>query len=107
MPTPNDKKLYNLRQKQTLNIRRPQHINQVILGGTYSDDNKPKELKRWFKEKWQDIGNLSYPVYRPTVRINSKSPLLPSEINKKKLKEQIQLKQIFKGEKKLPKFKKK
>jgi hypothetical protein len=32
------------------------------LGGTYSDDNKPKNLKRWYKEKWSDIGGLDYPV---------------------------------------------
>jgi hypothetical protein len=44
---------------------------------------------------------------RPTVRINKRTPLLASEINKKNLQEQIKLKQIFKGDKNLPKFKKK
>ena len=77
------------------------------LGGKYQNTGEEHNLRRWYAEKWSDIGNQSYPVYRPTVRINSKSPLLPSEINKKNLKEQIQLKQIFKGEKNLPKFKKK
>ena len=33
------------------------------LGGTYSDDNKQKPLARWYNERWQDIGNKSYPVY--------------------------------------------
>ena len=34
------------------------------LGGTYSDDGKDKNLGRWFREKWGDVGNRSYPVYR-------------------------------------------
>ena len=40
------------------------------LGGRYQDDNKSKNLERWFDEKWQDVGGQSYPVYRSTVRIN-------------------------------------
>jgi len=75
------------------------------LGGKYKDDNKPKNLKRWFKEKWQDIGHESYPVYRPTIRINKKTPLTINEIDKKNLKEQIRRKQIIKGKKNLPPFK--
>jgi hypothetical protein len=75
------------------------------LGGTYSNDGKPKNLKRWFEEKWQDIGNQAYPVYRPTIKISSKTPLLPSEINKTNLKKQIALKQKIKGNSNLPKFK--
>ena len=66
------------------------------LGGTYTDDKKDKPLKRWFNEKWQDIGNKDYPVYRPTIRVNKKTPLLPSEIEPKQLKEQIKLKQKLK-----------
>ena len=75
-------------------------------GGTFTDDKKDKPLKRWFKEKWQDIGNEKYPVYRPTVKINKKTPLIPSEIEPKQLKEQIKLKQKIKGNKNLPKFQK-
>lgn len=74
------------------------------IGGTYSNDNKPKNLKRWFKEDWKDIGGLSYPVYRPTKRINKDTPLTPYEIDKKNLKQQIVLKQIIKGNSNLPKF---
>ena len=43
------------------------------LGGTYTDTKKEKPLQRWFKERWSDIGNKDYPVYRPTVRINKKN----------------------------------
>ena len=82
------------------------------LGGKYADDNKPKPLKRWFQEKWQDIGGLEmngegvppYPVFRPTKRISKETPLLPSEINPENLKKQIELKQKIRGEKNLPPF---
>lgn len=74
------------------------------LGGTYSNDNKPKNLKRWFREEWKDIGGMQYPVYRPTKKISSKTPLTSKEINPTNLKKQIMLKQQLKGEHNLPKF---
>ena len=77
------------------------------LGGKYADDDHTKNLKRWFKEKWQDVGHKSYPVYRTTVRINKHTPLTVNEIDKKDLKEQIKRKQIIKGNKNLPPFKSK
>jgi len=77
------------------------------LGGEYIDDKKQKNLKRWFSEKWEDIGNKEYPVFRPTRRVNKKTPLTVDEIDKKQLKEQIKLKQKIKGTKNLPPFKRK
>jgi len=77
------------------------------MGGTYSDDAKPKNLQRWFKENWIDVGGLQYPVYRPTKRINKKTPLTLNEIDDTNLRQQIVLKQIIKGSNNLPKFKKK
>jgi hypothetical protein len=67
------------------------------LGGTYSDDKEPKNLKRWFQEDWKDIGDKEYPVYRPTKRINKNTPLTPNEIKPSNLKKQIDLKQIIMG----------
>lgn len=75
-------------------------------GGKYEDDNKPKNLKRWFKEGWTDIGNKEYPVYRPTKRISKDTPLTASEIDPIQAQQQIKLKQKIRGEKNLPKFKK-
>jgi len=75
------------------------------MGGTYSDDNKPKNLERWYKEEWSDIGGKDYPVYRPTKRITKDTPLTVSEIDPVQAKKQIELKQIIKGEANLPKFK--
>jgi DNA adenine methylase len=74
------------------------------LGGTYSDDGKPKELKRWFKEEWKDIGNKEYPVYRPTKRVSKATPLTASEIDPVQAQSQIALKQVIKGSKNLPPF---
>jgi len=77
------------------------------LGGTYTDDNKPKKLERWFDEKWEDVGGMEYPTYRPTVRISKETPLLPDEIEPENLLLQSILKQIIKGKKNLPPFKEK
>lgn len=36
------------------------------LGGTYTDDKKPKKLKEWFRAKWEDISpDQSYPFVLP------------------------------------------
>ena len=75
------------------------------LGGTYDNDNKEINLKRWFKEEWTDVGNKEYPVYRPTIRINKQTPLTINEIDKKNLKQQIALKQKIKHKSNLPPFK--
>lgn len=74
-------------------------------GGTYLDDGKSKDLKRWFKEDWADIGDNDYPVYRPTKRISKDTPLTASEIDPTQAKKQIKLKQEIKGDANLPKFK--
>ena len=73
-------------------------------GGTYTDDRKPRDLKRWFAEEWTDIGGKAYPVYRPTKRVSKKTPLLASEIDPKNLQRQIALKQSIRGSKNLPPF---
>ena len=63
------------------------------LGGTFQNDHRPRSLKRWFKEKWVDIGHKAYPVYRPTRRISKKTPLTVSEIDPEQAKLQIRRKQ--------------
>jgi hypothetical protein len=75
-------------------------------GGKYADDDKPKNLKRWYSEKWVSISDDNeYPVYRPTKKISKDTPLTTSEIDPIQAQEQIKLKQKIKGEKNLPKFK--
>lgn len=74
-------------------------------GGKYGDDHRPKTLKRWFKEKWVDIGGKDYPVYRPTKRISKGTPITVDELNKSFAKKQITLKQKIRGKHNLPPFK--
>lgn len=75
------------------------------MGGEYEDDGEEKTLRRWFKEQWKDVGNKTYPVYRPTKRITKDTPLTPDEIDPANLREQIRTKQKIKGEKNLKPFK--
>jgi hypothetical protein len=77
------------------------------LGGTYKTPKKSNELTRWFEEEWKDIGEETYPVYRPTKRITKDTPLTVKEIDPKNLKKQIELKQKIKGKDNLPPFVKK
>jgi hypothetical protein len=57
------------------------------LGGRYGGVSKGKtSLGRWFKEDWKDIGNKSYPVFRPTKRVTKDTPLTTSEIDPAQLK---------------------
>jgi hypothetical protein len=115
MPTPKDKKLYAKVKLMADEIyKKPSAYKSGYivkkykeLGGEYIDDNQPKELKRWFSEQWRDVGKKDYPVFRPTVRVNKKTPLTVKEIDEKNLKEQIKLKQKIKGSKNLPPFKSK
>jgi len=74
-------------------------------GGTYQDDNKPRNLGRWFKEDWADIGGKDYPVFRPFKRVSKETPLTAYEIDPEQAKKQIALKQEIKGRANLPAFK--
>jgi hypothetical protein len=74
-------------------------------GGEYLGKKTDEGLTRWILEKWQDVGNKQYPVFRPTKRISKSTPLTVDEIDKTNLKKQIKLKQKIKGNKNLPPFK--
>lgn len=115
MPIPANPKLYAEVKKYADSIySKPSAYKSGFIvktykdhGGTYYDDNKPKNLKRWYNERWTDIANKEYPVYRPTKRVSRETPLLPNEIDPYNLKEQILLKQKIKGFYNLPPFHKK
>jgi hypothetical protein len=120
MPTPVDKELYE-RAKAFIRIKYKKH--SAFASGAavkkykaefkkkygdkepYKDDGEERHLEKWFKEKWQDVGNKAYPTFRPTKRVDASTPLTPSEIDPKNLKEQINLKQKIKGKTNLPPFK--
>jgi len=112
MPTPSNQTLYNkVKRDADEKYEKPSAYksgwivrNYKLRGGEYLDDDKPKNLKRWFKEEWKDVGDSDYPVYRPTKRVSKKTPLTPDEIRPTNLKDQIVLKQQLKGDHNLPKF---
>jgi hypothetical protein len=113
MPVVDDPKLYEAVKKYAESIYKKHSAYRsgfIVkkykeLGGTYTEDDKPKKLKQWYEEKWFDIGDKEYPVYRPTVRVNKSTPLTAAEIDPKNLKKQIDTKQKIKGKKNLPPFK--
>ena len=57
------------------------------LGGRYGGgvQKNKTSLGRWFQEEWKDIGGKDYPVYRPTKKVNEKTPLRTIEIDPKDL----------------------
>ena len=78
-------------------------------GGKFRDDGKERKLSRWFNEKWKDVNpnktRGSYPVYRPTDRINKRTPLTLREIDREDLIKQSRRKQVIKGSRNLRPFK--
>ena len=83
------------------------------LGGKYKENNdkKLKALTQWKLEKWKDVNpnktTTSYPLYRPTIKINKDTPLTIYEIDKADLLKKAKEKQKIKGKSNLPPFKKK
>ena len=67
---------------------------------SYKKSSKGKGLTRWFDEKWINVCKLpkkvqcgrsksslkNYPYCRPSKRINSKTPVLSSELSKSEIK---------------------
>jgi hypothetical protein len=119
MPTPTNMELYeNVKEKIMKSYKKNSAFASGAIvkeykrqGGKYKEDGKPRPLKRWFDEKWIDINPIigvrnddAYPVFRPTIKINDKTPTILQEIPLERLKNQYKLKQKIKGEKNLPKF---
>jgi len=113
MPTPADPKLYE-KAKAIADEKyaKPSAYKSGFIvktykdmGGTYVEDGKPKNLKRWFKEDWVNLAKEGeYPLLRPSKIISRKTPLTVDEISKMKIREQNKLKQKIKGTKNLPPF---
>jgi hypothetical protein len=105
MPTPIDTELYS-KAKRMADAKYKTHgafksgyivKTYKAMGGRYRDDGKEKTLKRWFKEKWQDVGDKAYPVFRPTKRVSKDTPLTKSEIDPADLKKKTAQKQRLKS----------
>mgnify|MGYP003653544511 FL=1 len=101
MPEPSNKALYE-RVKKKIYAKNPKHSayrsGMVVKeykkqGGTYKGSKSSgKGLSRWFKEKWKtQSGSTTYKkkgdIFRPTVRVNKKTPTTMSELSAKEKKE--------------------
>lgn len=116
MPIPIDKELYKKAKQiadkvyETPSAYKSAYLVKVYkdLGGRYIGSRRNSDLKRWFNEQWMDVNpnrsRDSYPVYRPTKRINKKTPLTVQEVDPDDLKQKAKLKQIIRSGR-LPEFK--
>ena len=98
MPEPTNTKLYE-EVKKEIYAKYPKHsaYRSGLLvkaykerGGGYSGDKSKGTLGRWFKEEWKNQrGETGYKkkgdVYRPTKRVNSKTPTTFKELSKKEI----------------------
>ena len=113
MPKPNDKELYDKVKKEITNKYKPSAYRSGLLvkkykeeyykkhknNNAYSGDRQNSNLKRWFNEKWTNQrGEIGYKnkgdIYRPTIRINSKTPttlneLTPQQISRAKNEKRV------------------
>jgi hypothetical protein len=113
MPIPLNQELYDKVKKYANKIYKhnsaykSMYIQKLYkkLNGTYKEDGREHALTRWKNERWFDIGNREYPVYRPMIRINKHTPLTIYEIDKNDLKKKIEQKQLIRGFKNLSPFK--
>ena len=119
MPIPTNPVLYEKVKKKIMkSYKKPSAFASGAIvkeykqrGGTYVDDGNERKLERWFDENWVDVNPLlgieddeAYPLFRPTIKVNERTPTLVQEIPIKRLKEQFKLKQKYKGKKNLPDF---
>jgi hypothetical protein len=96
---PTNKKLWEQAKKQANKIYdKPSAYKSGYIvkyykdnGGKFKGNNKNKDgLTRWFKEKWiNQHGEVGYQhkndIYRPSIRISSKSPTTWKELTKKEI----------------------
>ena len=104
MPQPTDEKLYEKIKNELFKKYKPSAYRSGLLVQKYKEEfvkkhnnnnyyrgNKTNSnLKRWFDEKWTNQrGEIGYKnksdVYRPTIRINNKTPTTFNELTKNQI----------------------
>lgn len=118
-PVPTNPKLYEQVKKKIMKAygKPSAYASGAIVkeykqrGGKYKGDRGKAKLTRWFDEEWINVNPLigvdnddAYPLFRPTKRINDKTPTTLDEIPLSELKKKFRLKQQIKGKSNLPKF---
>jgi hypothetical protein len=105
MPTPTDEKLYQKIKNDLFKIyTKPSAYRSGLLVKKYKEEyikkhnnknyykgnKETSNLKRWFDEDWRNQrGEIGYKkkgdIYRPTIRINEKTPITFNEISKNQI----------------------
>ena len=100
MPTPTDAKLYEKIKKELFSIYtkpsayrsgllvqryKKEYVKKHKNFNYYSGNKETSNLKRWFAEQWRNQrGEVGYKergdIYRPTIRINEKTPTTFNEL---------------------------
>ena len=67
-----------------------EYIKKYKNNNYYNGNKENSNLKRWFNEKWMNQrGEVGYKkkgdIYRPTIRINEKTPTIFSELSKQQI----------------------
>lgn len=115
MSEPLDKELYEqVRKYADLVYDKPSAYKSGFIvktykeyGGKYKGKKNEEGLDRWFDEKWEDINDKDddkYPTYRPTIRVNEKTPITKAELDYDEKRKKIREKQKVKGKKNLQPF---
>jgi len=106
MPKPTDEKLYESIKKDLFKkyVKPSAHRSGLLVQrykeeyvkkhnnhNYYTGSKENSNLKRWFNEKWTNQrGEIGYKnksdVYRPTIRINDKTPTTFNELTKTQIK---------------------
>lgn len=106
MPTPTDQILYDKIKQIITSKYKPSAYRSGLLvqqykreyekkhknNNAYSGNRETSNLKRWMDEKWvNQRGEVGYKkkgdVYRPTIRINEKTPITFGELTRRQIKE--------------------
>ena len=105
MPQPKDKELYEKIKNEITNKYKPSAYRSGMIvrkykeeyykkhknNNSYTGDRNNSNLKRWYSEVWTNQrGETGYKnkgdVYRPTIRINNKTPTTFNELTKEQIK---------------------
>jgi hypothetical protein len=104
MPTPKDQILYekikqNIHSKYKPSAYRSgllvqeykrEYLKKYKNDDAYIGNRQASNLKRWFDEKWTNQrGKVGYEktgdIYRPTIKINEKTPITFNELSKQQI----------------------
>jgi hypothetical protein len=100
MPTPTDKDLYDKIKIEITSKYKPsayrsgmivkkykeEYLKKHNNSNAYTGNRENSNLKRWFSEAWRNQrGEVGYKnqndVYRPTIRVNAKTPTTFNELS--------------------------